>query len=66
MIARPRSEAAEHLAYAFFHDAFCCAAPASVKHANRALSHIDQNYGKAIGSLDGDQQAGRAVINRLP
>jgi hypothetical protein len=31
-----------------------------MKKADRALSHIDQNHRQAIGSLDGDQQAGRA------
>ena len=57
-IAGARAEVAVHFAHTFFNDALDGAAPAGVEDANRVMFGVHQNHRKAIGGLDGEQQAG--------
>ena len=47
-----------HLADTLFDDAFHCAAPSGMKHADGAVFGINQHHGQAVGSLNCEEESG--------
>ena len=59
-VPRQRAKVAPHLSHSFFNDALDRAPPARMKHSDSFLLCIYENHRQAIGSLDGEQNAGHA------
>ena len=65
-ITGPGTEAAKHLANAFFDNSFDGAAPAGMEDANRMSFHIHQDYRKTVCRLNADEQAGTTRDQAIP
>ena len=59
-ITRLAAKLPSHLAHALLHDAGHGSAPSRMKCADHSPLHVSHQYGNAIGSLDRQQQSGRA------